>query len=328
MRKIILGMVFLTCFILPYLSGQAFGQDAYPTKPIDLFVGVPPGGGWDLTARLLSGYFAKVWKVQLNVINKPGGSGIVATREVLVSKPDGYTMIVEQHGSPMLAAFLPGELPFDWRKRTWIARITKDPLVYEVRGDAPWKSLKEVAAFIKEHSSKQKLNWGSTGLAGISNPAVIQFLRASKLSLDMVNSVKFSGEAPVLTALAGSHIDLAAQQYAASLSLIEGKKIRALAVVSGKRLPGLPEVPTVAEAGYPMLDVFGWHGVAGPPGIPKHIVEFWAKSLEKASTDPVFREMAEKVNKDVAYLGPQEFVDFVEREYQKFAEMAKDPLLK
>jgi len=82
-------------------------------------------------------------------------------------------------------------------------------------------------------------------------------------------------------------------------------------------------VPTVAEAGYPMLNVHGWHGISGPPGLPKPITDFWVNSLQKASQDPVFLEMAEKVKKEVAYLGPKDFVEFMEQEYQKYVDLAK-----
>jgi len=257
------------------------------------------------------------------VINKPGGGGVIGTREVLTARPDGYTMLIEGHATcSMLAAFQPGQLPFDWRKRSWCARMTKDPVIYQVRMDAPWKTLKEVAEFIK--NNPKQLRWGATGVSGVGSPAGVQFFYANGISLDMVNQVMFSGESKVLTALAGGHIDFCGQQYGPSWGLIEGKKCRPIATVSTKRLPLLPDVPTVAEAGYPMLDVHGWHGISGPPGLPKDIVDFWAREMEKASKDPKFHEMAEKVKKEVAYLGPKELEEFAEQEYQKYLKLAKD----
>ena len=322
MKKGLIFGWFLTCLVLPYFCAQALGE-TYPTKPVDLIVPYNPGGGADLTARLLSGYFSKVMGIQLSVINKPGGGGIIGAREVLTARPDGYTMLCEGHAtSSMLAAFQPGELPFDWRKRTWIARMTKDPVIYQVRMDAPWKTLKEVAEFTKKNP--KQLRWGATGVSGVGSPAGIQFFRANNISLDMVNRVMFPGESPVLAALAGGHIDFTGQQYGPSWGLIEGKKIRPIAVIAEKRLPLLGDVPTVAEAGYPMLDVHGWHGLTGPLGLPKQVVDFWVRELGKAHKDPVFHEMAEKVKKEVAYLGSKEFEEFVEREYQKYLALAKD----
>ncbi|MDO8956771.1 MAG: tripartite tricarboxylate transporter substrate binding protein [Deltaproteobacteria bacterium] len=323
MKKSIIWKLVLICLVLPYLCGQAWGQAPYPSKPIDLIVPYNPGGGADLTARLLSGYFSKKMGVQLNVINKPGAGGIIGAREVLTARPDGYTMLCDGHAtSSMLAAFQPGELPFDWRKRTWIARMTKDPVIYQVRMDGPWRTLKEVAEYIKKNP--KQLRWGATGVSGVGSPAGIQFFRAENISLDMVNRVMFSGESPVLAALAGGHIDFTGQQYGPSWGLIEGQKNRPIAVIAERRLPLLKDVPTVAEAGYPMLDVHGWHGLSGPPSLSKPVVDFWVRELEKAQKDPMFHEMAEKVKKEVAYLNSKEMEAFAVKEYEKYLALAKD----
>lgn len=323
MKKSIICGFILTCLVLPCLWGQAWGQATYPTKPIDIIVPYNPGGGADLSARLLSGYFSKFLGVQLNVINKPGAGGVIGAREVLVARADGYTMLLDGHAtSSMLAAFQPGQLPFDWRQRTWLALMTKDPVIYQVRMDGPYKTLKEVAEFIKKNP--KQLRWGATGVSGVGSPAGIQFFHANNIPLDTINRVIFPGESPVLAALAGGHIDFAGQQYGPSWGMIEGKKVRPIAVIANKRLSLLTDVPTVAEAGYPMLDVHGWHGVSGPPGLPKPLVDFWVRELAKAAKDPLFHEMAEKVKKEVAYLSQSEMIEFVEKEYQKYVALAKD----
>lgn len=311
----------LSCFLLSFFINQALGEEPYPTKPIDLIVAVTPGGGVDISARLVSGYLLQVAGIHVNVINKPAGAGIPAIYELMTGRPDGYTMMTEGHAFTTTYAFYTGTLPYDWRKRTFCARITKDPLIYQVRANAPWKTLKEVAEFIKK--KPKEIRWGTMGVGGVSTPGLAQFFRVENIPVQATNRVNYAGEAQVLTALAGSHIDFAAQEYGPSWSLISGKKTRPLAVVSDKRISLLPDVPTVAEAGYPMLNVHGWHGISGPPGLPKHITDFWVKSLQKASQDPVFLEMAEKVKKEVAYLGPKEFVEFMEQEYQKYVDLAK-----
>ena len=323
MRRGLLGPLGLALVLLGASPcSDVLAEEGYPRKPIDLLVSAPPGGGHDIAARLISSYFATKYKIQMNVINKPGGSGLPAIREMMAARPDGYLMYCEVHGAPLTAAFMPDKIPFDWRKRTWIARMTKDPLVYETRLDAPWKTLKEVADFIK--NNPRKLSFGSSGVNGVGLSGTIQFLKVNNLRLKMANLVSFPGEAQVLTALAGGHLDFASQNFGPSWGLIEGKKIRPIAVVSGSRLSLLPDVPTVAEAGYPMLDIHGWHGISGPPGLPKPIVDYWVNALERASKDAVFQEMAANVKKEVAFLGPKEFVEFVEREYQKYLEMAKE----
>jgi tripartite-type tricarboxylate transporter receptor subunit TctC len=126
----------------------------------------------------------------------------------------------------------------------------------------------------------------------------------------------------VFTALAGGHIDFAAQQYSESSGLILGKKIRGLAVLNPERLPAIPDVPTAKEVGYPTLNVYGWQGVSGPPGLPKEVVEKWSKTMEMACKDPVFLEQAGKIYKIVSYLGPGEFWDFMQAEYKRYLPLA------
>jgi tripartite-type tricarboxylate transporter receptor subunit TctC len=199
----------------------------------------------------------------------------------------------------------------------------KDIVLYLVKSDSPWKTLKDVAEFAR--NNPEKFRWGTTGRGGIAIPALVQFFQANNIPIEKLlpNQVMFKsgGEGPV--ALAGGHIEFSAQQIGESYGLIEGKKIRPVAVVFEKRLAIFPDVPTAAEAGYPMFDVVGWHGISGPPGLPKHVVDFWTTSLEKASKDPVFIEMFEKVHKVAVYLGPKEVENFVEKEYQKYIEISK-----
>jgi tripartite-type tricarboxylate transporter receptor subunit TctC len=321
-RTLIFGLL-ISCLTFHYLIGQVMGASGYPTKPVDLIVPYNPGGGTDLDGRLLAKYFGQILNIQLNVINRPGGGGVIGTHEVMTARPDGYTLLVEGHAtSSMLAAFQPGKLPFDWRSRTWIARTTIDPVIYQVRMDAPYKTLKEVAKFIKDNPGE--LRWGATGVSGVGSPAGIQFFRASDITLGMVNRVMFPGESKVLAAMAGGHIDFCGQQYGPSWGLIEGKKNRPIAVIAEKRLPLLPDVPTVSEEGYPKLDVHGWHGISGPPKLPEEIADWWGKTLEKACKDPRFIEMAQQVKKEVAFLDSLGLRQFAEMEYQKYLALAED----
>jgi tripartite-type tricarboxylate transporter receptor subunit TctC len=322
MKKGFIASLLIIWFVSFHYYGHAFGATSYPTKPVEVIVCGTPGGGSDISARVISAYFSKVLGIQLNVINKPGGQTILGTQYVMSAKPDGYTMLAEPHSVSMLPALMPEQLPYDWRKRTWCARTFIDTTVYLVRVDSQVKTMKELAEFIKKNP--KQLRWGSTGLGGIGSPMVVQFLHANEIPVDMVNRVSFPGESTVLTALAGVHLDFSGAQLAPSWGLIEGKKIRPLAVVSNKRLSLLPEVPTVAEAGYSSLNVHGWHGITGPPQLPKEVKEFWEKELEKASKNPVFIELAENVKKEVAYLNSKEYQEFAEKEYQKYLQLAKD----
>lgn len=306
-------------------GSQAKAQPAYPTKPVEIIVPWGPGGGTDLCMRVIAKYTTQKFGVPVNVVNKPGGGGLIAIREVLTStKPDGYTLLSETHGaSSMVGAFNdPKDVPFDWRNRTWIAMVDKDVVLYLVKEDSSWKTLKDVAEAAKKDPAK--FRWSSTGRGGIAIPAMQQFFRAAGITDGAaVSQVMFKSGSEGPAALAGGHVDFAAQQVAEASGLIDGKKLRAVAVVSDKRLPSLPNVPTVAEAGFPMLDVVGWHGISGPPGLPQHVVDFWVKALKEASQDPMFVEMLGNISKVSVFLGPAELKNFVEKEQVKYLEVSR-----
>lgn len=312
-----------TALLLAVAGFGVWAQPAYPTKPIDIVVPYATGGSTDICARLIAKYVSQKKGVAVSVVNKPGGGGLVGIREVLTSRPDGYTLLADTHGaSSMVGAFNePADVPFDWRNRTWIAVVDKDVLLYLVKEDSSWKTLKDVGAYAKQNPGK--FRWASTGRGGIGIPAMQQFFAANGVPDTVVASqvmFKSGGEGPV--ALAGGHVDFAAQQIAESISMLQAKKVRAIAVVSDKRLAQFPDVPTAAEQGFAGFDIVGWHGLSGPPGLPPNVVDWWVGALKEGSQDPVFVEMLEKVHKVPVFLGPAEMKAFVDKEYEKYLEVS------
>jgi tripartite-type tricarboxylate transporter receptor subunit TctC len=313
--------LWLSCFLsLALTLFPRSAQSAYPTKPVEMIIGFGPGGAADVTARLVAGYVSKKWGQPINVINMPGASGIIGTRHVLSAKPDGYTLMMDNHAVSAMLAASQMDLPFKWENRTTISRVTVDPVFYTVKQDSPWKNLKEVAEHIRKNP--KVVRWGIAGVTAVGAFAMPQFLEVNNLPFDSLNKVVFKSGAEVITALAGGHIDFAAQQYSESSALILGKKIRGLAVVNPERLPGTPDVPTAKEVGYPGLNVYGWQGVSGPANLPKDVVEKWDKTLLEASKDPAFLEQAAKIYKVIAYLGPKEFWEFMQDEYKRYLPLA------
>ena len=313
-------------FSLVFMSFSFWGDQTlwgrdYPENAVDIIVPYNPGGGNDLTARLLSTYFGKTMGLRLNVINKVGGAGTIGLQAALTAKADGYTLLMDTHGIGSMIAFYSGKYPIDWRDRTWIARIVEEPMVYVTRVDAPWKNLKELAAAILK--SPKEIRWGVTGLSGSSYATGVQFFNATNIPIDSVNIVMFQGNPEVVAALAGGHIDAASVEYSQSVSMVRGGKIRAIAAAGEKRLPLFPEAPSAAEQGYPMLNISGYQGMAGPPGLSKDVVDFWVKALEKASKDPEFIKQAENLKQIVSFLGPKDYQSFVEKQYNQYVELSK-----
>lgn len=322
MSRILIAVAVLAVFAAMAPLSPSWSAQGYPSMPIDIIVPFPPGGGADIAARLYSAYLTKKWNVPINVVNKGGAGGIIGTHEALLARPDGYTMLCISHTLTVTGAFAKSlKLPFRWDDQTFISRVTVDPAVYIVRPDAPWKSLKELADFIRKNPKVVKV--GGSGKTGIGYLAVMQFLVQNGIPIDSINYVGFTGGPKIIAAVAGSHIDFNASPLSEIFTMYEAKKLRALSIVWDKRLTVTPDVPTVAEAGYPKLDALGWHGMAGPAGLPEEVVTKWAKALEGMSKDPAFIKMAQAAMKFPGFLGPKEFREFLQNEYKQRVVLAE-----
>ena len=306
---------------LGLVTTEASAQPAYPTRPIEIIVGYAPGGGADVAARLVAGYASKKWGQPVNVVNMPGASGITGALRALNARPDGYTLLLDPHATSSMLFAVESDVPFKMEGKTHIALVTLDPAIYTVKADSPWKSLQDVAAAAKK--DPKAFRYGIAGVSGIAAFSVSQFLFGAGVPIAETNKVVFTGGAPALTALAGGHVDFAGQQWSESAGLIAGGKIRALAVVNPTRLPGLENVPTVKEAGFPDLDVVGWQGLAGPPNLPAPIVQKWNALLSEATKDREFIDQAAKVSKVVAYMGPEPYWKFQQDELKKYLPLAQ-----
>jgi len=305
------------------VASAAFGssaqsQPAYPTKPIELVVSSGAGGGADVSARLLANYLSKKKGITINVVNKTGGGFIIGMNYVLTSPPDGYTMMADAHAFASLLPIVSPSLPFDWRKRTWIAKISHDIPIYLVQMTSPWKTLDDVVQFAKANPGKMR--WATAGPSGISTAAIVQFFGTTGIPPANVTSthVVLKSGAEVLAALAGGHIEFGAQQTSEATEMILGGKVRALGVVSKERLKELPDVPTVTEVGHPKLDVVGWHGLSGPPALPEHIKKYWLDATADAMKDPAFIEILLKAYKVPGYLSGKDFEAYVEQEHTMY----------
>ena len=315
-----LRIVLIAALVVVLAGAPVAAQPAYPTRPIEIVVAFAPGGGADVAARLIAGYAAKKWGQPVSVVNMPGASGITGTLRALNARPDGYTLLLEPHATASMLFAVESDVPFKMDGKTPIGLITLDPVIYTVKEDSPWKTLADVAAAARR--DPKSFRYGIGGVAAVAAFSVAQFLYSAGVPVAETNRVVFTGGAPAITALAGGHVDFAGQQWSESAPLIQGRKVRGLAVVHPTRLPGLPDVPTAREAGFRDLDVVGWQGLAGPPRLPAPIVAKWAALIEEAAKDPEFLEQAARVNKVIAYKGPDAFWQFQQEELKKYVPLA------
>jgi tripartite-type tricarboxylate transporter receptor subunit TctC len=316
----------VTCWLLAALlllapAGVQAQQD-YPTRAIEIIVPFVPGGGTDLIARLISDYLGKKWGQPLLVVNKPGGGGIIGARAALKeSQPDGYTVLIDIHttSSMHIGAFKTPQLTLADRK--YAARVVRDPMVFAVKADAPWKSFRELSDWVK--ANPEQLVWSSVGPAGPSRYAAFDWF--SQIGVDPVKTkmVITKGAADSFAQLAGGHVLLAIHSVAEADAMLKAGKIRLLAVLSPARIKYIPDVPTAEEQGVMKgVRVQWWASVAFPAATPDPIVKKWEGAVAEMVKDPAFLAGAERISMNIDFLPATEMRAFVEKEVEGYTEMA------
>lgn len=247
-------------------AAQAQGQ-AYPAKPIRIVVPYTPGGFNDTMARVVGKKLQDAWGQPVIVDNRPGGGTIIGTEHVAKSAPDGYTLLVVGFPLPV-NQFLFKKLPYDTAKD--IAPIIlggQSPSVMVVNASSAYKSAKDVVAAAK--AAPGKLNYGSSGNGTSNHLIMAYFMNAA--GIDMTQ-VPYKGSAPMVTALLGNEVDVNFDNLPHVQPHVKAGKMRALAITSAKRSPLAPDVPTVAELGWPGFEVQVFYGFAAPARTPPEIV--------------------------------------------------------
>ena len=306
---------------LIWSPSSAWGQQ-YPTKPIEIVVPFVPGGGTDLIARLIADYMGKKWGQPMLVVNKPGGGGIVGARAALKdARPDGYTMLIDIHttSSMHIGAWKTPQLTLADRK--YAARIVRDPMVFAVKADAPWKSLRELSDWVK--ANPDQLIWSSAGPSGPSRYTAFDWFTQIGVDPSKTKMVITEGAGDSFTKLAGGHVVLAIHSVAEAHALTTAGKIRLLAVLSPSRVKYLPDVPTAEEQGVMKgVRVQWWASVAFPSATPDPIVKRWESASAEMVKDPGFLAGAERINMNIDFLNAADTRAFVEREVEGYVDMA------
>jgi tripartite-type tricarboxylate transporter receptor subunit TctC len=257
----------------------------FPTRPIRLVVPYAAGGPTDVLGRLVGEYPGRDLKQAVIIENKAGAQGAIGADAVARSEPDGYTLFVTAASifvlNPMLYKKLPYNLVKDFRM---LALVTDLPVVMEVHPSLPAKTVAEFVAYAKQNPGK--LNFGSAGIGGTIHLAGEMFKQMA--GIDMVH-VAYKGAGPALTDLLSGNIQVMFDTLSTALPPIKSGLLRPLGVSSGQRSPDLPDVPTIAESGYPDYRVSVWYGIAGPAKVPDDIAQKITASLDRALNDDAFR---------------------------------------
>jgi tripartite-type tricarboxylate transporter receptor subunit TctC len=277
----------LACVATVVFAAQA---QTYPTRPVRLVVGFEAGGNTDTVARVVGQQLAERLGQQVVVENKPGASGTIATHEAARAAPDGYTLTMGTTTTHAIAPAAYSKLPYDpVADFEPIAMVALAPYLLVVHPSFPAKDLKEFVSVVK--SQPGKFNYGSAGQATTTHLVMATF--ANKAGLDMVH-IPFKGNAPATTAVLGNQVEILFGGLPPLLTQVSAGKLRALAISSGRRSPSAPDVPTVAESGYPGFDMALWLGFFAPKGTPAAIVKRLETELLHVARSPELKAALEK----------------------------------
>jgi len=302
---------------LPGWQGQARAA-AYPAKGIDVIVPFAPGAGTDLMGRVVAEALAKRWKSPVNVVNKPGGNTVIGVAEMMRSKPDGYTLLVDSPGSSSMQMGMT-DLPYKVENRVFVARAATSPMAVVVPQNSPWKSLKDVVEAAKKDPAS--LSWTSLGGASGVDLVMRQFFAAAGIDVTKAKMVTYPGAAPAVNAVAGGHVQLGAATAGSVLALVSGGNMRAIAVTSPERVKDLPDVATTGQQGFAAVNVVYWIGFSGPPGLPAQVVQAWAEAMPEVLKEPDVLAKLARITSGPAFLGPEEFKRFIQSEGRAVQEL-------
>lgn len=307
------------------LFGNAAGAAEWaPEKPIRLVVPYGPGGSSDIIARVMATEMAKGLGQQLVVENKPGASGVVAMQDVARSEPDGHTIVLGHVGTLAVNPSMLSNTPYDVDKDfVPVTLLAKVPVVFVVNSDVAAKNFKEFVALAK--SEPGALTYGSAGNGSAGHLAFEQLKLVTQTD---ILHIPYKGTGAQLTDLLGHRTDAASAGLPPFLPHLKSGKLVALAVGSAERLPLIPDVPTVAEEGYPGFESSQWFGFLAPAGTPKEAIERLQAEAAKALKAPTVVQRLEEDASVPVGSTPEEFGAFIESERTRWGEIVKKAGLK
>ena len=304
-------------FLVPAL---AFAQaENFPSKPVRLVVPFAPGGPTDIAARVIGEKVGARWGQQVVVENRPGAGGNVGAEVVAHSAPDGYTMVLGVTGSHAINISLMKQMPYHPLKDFEpVTQATIFPNAIAVHPGVAAKNLRELMDLAKREPGK--LAYGSDG-NGTASHLTMELLKA-KAGVDLVH-VPYKGSGPLLNELVGGQVPVGITGLPAMQAQAASGRIRILAVTTAARVPSNPDVPTIAEQGFPGFAAAPWAGFFVPKGTPRPIVHKLAADLIAAMKTPDVRERLTTLGATVVASEPEEFRKFVEAEIRQWSEAVR-----
>jgi tripartite-type tricarboxylate transporter receptor subunit TctC len=298
-------------------SSQLFGQ-AYPDRAINLVIPMAPGDGVDVAGRLMADELAKLLKVPVVVLNKPGAGGGVGTDLVAKAKNDGYTLLLTPSAPIIYNKMLhPEDVPYDsFKDLTPLGLTTLTPIIMAIRSDAPYKDFKEMMDYANKNPGKVRCGTMGVGSVGDFDTEIVKALAGMN-----VTAVPFKGASPAITALLGGHVEAAAVALGPMINHMRSGKAKGI-VISNKFYE-FPDIPTFKQLGY-QQDLLGvWFAFYAPAGVPAQIRETLALAIEKVVKDPTLSSKVAQMGMIQEFELPEKLFARMQEEYRTVEEIAK-----
>jgi tripartite-type tricarboxylate transporter receptor subunit TctC len=318
-RRHMLTLIPAALVVWSTLGTPPAAAQAWPTRPIKLVVGFPPGGGIDAVARNLQPGLQQALGQPVVIEYKPGAGGLLAAGELPRAAPDGYTLLVANIGPFVLAPSMMAKRPFDPQKDfTYIHQTSGSGFIAAVPASHPAKTVAEFIAWAKANPDVANFASGGAGSITHLNGELFNHVTGTRLV-----HVPYKGSSPAVQDLIGGQTHLLVDVATVLQPQIQSGRLRALYVTEAQRLPLLPQVPTAREAGLPGLEASGWQGIVGPPGMPRDIVNRISHAIHETLAREDVRQKFAANGNAVTERGPDEFVAFLTAELQRWTPVIK-----
>jgi tripartite-type tricarboxylate transporter receptor subunit TctC len=303
----------LSLFVAPAAAQQ------FPTRVVKLVVPQTPGGATDVFARKIGQALSEKWGQPVIVENRAGAGGVVGTDVVAKSAPDGYTLLVTYAGSQAINASLYPKIPFDTVKDfQTIATLASTPFVLIVHPKLPAKDLAEFIALAR--AKPDALTYASSGNGSVNH--LLGEMLKTDAAIKMLH-VPYRGVAPAITDVIAGQVDSAFSSVPSVLQMVQSDKVRALAVSSARRISAAPEIPTIAESGFPGFDVNPWWGILAPTGIDMAIVRKINSDVEAILRTKDMIDFLAAQGAEPLMTSPEEFLRILEADVVKWSKVVK-----
>ncbi|HET7731566.1 MAG TPA: tripartite tricarboxylate transporter substrate binding protein [Usitatibacter sp.] len=302
------------------IAPAAHAQSDYPNKPVKLIVGFAPGGSTDIVARIVAQKLGERLGQTVVVENRAGAGGTIGADVAAKAAPDGYTLTLGTTSTHAIAAGAYSKLPYDPVKDfTHISLVAITPYLLVVSPQTPARTLPEFVALAKQQAGK--MNYGSAGNGTATHLSMEMLKDAARID---IQHIPYKSNAEADRAILGGQVETVFGSMPALLQNAKAGKVRPIAVGTGARSPALPDVPTVAEQGYPGFEAALWLGIMGPANMPKAVVDRLHREIVAIVATPEFKQQMDNNGAEpVSSKSPEEFREMLRAQVEKYVKITK-----